>query len=136
MPSGRFEAIEDWNKRRFCSHECYAAWHIGPNHAAFKPEGSKRKDGYVRVARAGKRVYLHREIAGAREGQEVHHLDENPSNNVPDNLVLTTPGEHKALFHAEHCRELAARQRGVPLTPEHRQAISKGMRAARERGNI
>jgi hypothetical protein len=122
-----YENSPTWTRRRFCSHACFSRWHTGENHKAFKPEGSRRSDGYIRVARDGKRVYLHRERAGAKLDEQVHHLDGNPSNNNPANLILTRQGSHMTDYHADLLRKLAKAQRGVPLSSEHRRRISDGL---------
>lgn len=35
------------------------------------------------------------------DGMEVHHLDENPLNNHPDNLELASSSDHQRLFHSK-----------------------------------
>jgi hypothetical protein len=56
-----------------------------------------RKDGYVRINIDGKRVLYHRHILSDRlkGGNVVHHIDHNPSNNSPENLmVMENQSEH------------------------------------------
>lgn len=66
----------------------------------------------MRMAHRNKRGYIyengrlqHRTVMEAflgrklEPGEEVHHKDHNPSNNLLENLVLTTRREHKAAFH-------------------------------------
>lgn len=66
-----------------------------------------RIDGYVRVARDGKRVYLHRWVMEQHLGRKlekhehVHHKDENPENNNLDNLELTTNSQHLKEHYAK-----------------------------------
>lgn len=62
-------------------------------------EGSKDKDGYIRIKIARKQVGLHRIIArmflGERpEGYCVNHIDSNKTNNHPSNLEYLTIGEN------------------------------------------
>lgn len=66
-----------------------------------------RKDGYVRINIEGKRHLLHRYIMGkiVPDGSVVHHLDGNPSNNSPDNLVLLSSQSEHASLHAKQRRE-------------------------------
>jgi transcriptional regulator of acetoin/glycerol metabolism len=49
-------------------------------------------------------VYEHRLLARSESGLEVHHLDHDPDNNNPDNLVLLTPEQHQE-HHREHRRK-------------------------------
>jgi hypothetical protein len=53
-------------------------------------------------------------------GQVIHHLDENSLNDVPENL-------RKYVSQSEHAHEHFSRPRG-PLSPEHRAAVSRGLR--------
>lgn len=54
------------------------------------------------------------------DGQVVHHRDEDPANNQPDNLQLLTRREHLE----------AHGQLGRPQPPEVRQAISEAQKAS------
>lgn len=55
----------------------------------------KRIDGYVRVNIKGKRFLYHRVLTNAKDGQVVHHIDHNPSNNSIENLkVFNSQSEH------------------------------------------
>lgn len=98
--NGRLEGTEDFNKRKFCCYKCSVEYRVGPNHYAYKPEGSVRKDGYVRVSVRGERVYLHRLKAAELLGRElsanehVHHIDNNPQNNDISNLNIVSNSEH------------------------------------------
>jgi hypothetical protein len=91
----------------------------GPEHHNYVGRASDHK-GYFTVVRPdwwtgetrGKRVFEHH-VAYAMahglteipKGMHVHHVDHDPSNNDPSNLLLVTPAEHAAL---------------------HRQNVSKG----------
>jgi len=58
---------------------------------------SKRKDGYMRINIDGERHLLHRYLLKdkVKEGNVVHHKDNNPSNNKISNLeVLQNQSEH------------------------------------------
>ena len=63
-------------------------------------------DGHIYIRSGGDRYYEHVKIAEKALGKKlpagavVHHLDENPSNNDPRNLVIC-PSEkyHKLLHH-------------------------------------
>ncbi len=113
LRSGRDEAPEDFRKRKFCGKKCYVAHNVGINHPTFKPEGSVRKDGYVRVARAGRRVYLHREVMEKKLGRKldssehVHHKDENPGHNSKSNLKLASNSEHRKIHNKTAPRNAA-----------------------------
>ena len=116
-PGGRLESPDEFLARKFCSHRCYSDHHTGENHSAFKPEGSVRKDGYVRVSRAGKRVYLHREVAAKALGRElatsehVHHKDEDKGHNEPDNFEVCSNSGHRKLHAATQPRDATGRFR-------------------------
>ncbi len=97
----------DFVARRFCCQEHSKLWHRGENHPLYRPQGSRRHDGYIRVARNGKRVYLHRWIMEQHIGrpllrsEHVHHIDGNPEHNALDNLHLTTSSKHLKM-HYQH----------------------------------
>lgn len=105
--SGRLEGMDDYHSRRFCSADCYHLWMRGPNHYAYSESGSSREDGYVRVSRNGKRVYLHRWTMEQHLGrplrtdEHVHHRDGDPENNALINLQLTTNREHLRMHYHE-----------------------------------
>lgn len=59
--------------------------------------------GYRYVRRDGRKIALHRLVVEERQGRQlssgelVHHVDHDPLNNDPDNLVVLTRGEHQRL---------------------------------------
>ncbi|MGN8821495.1 HNH endonuclease signature motif containing protein [Bifidobacterium boum] len=73
------------------------------------PAGEPRRfingEGYIRLrwSLPGEYVeaYEHRVVAGAKDGEQVHHIDGNRTNNDPSNLCVLSPEEHHRL-HAEH----------------------------------
>ena len=105
-PSGCVESLNEFNQRKFCSHICYTCFNVGKNHYLFKANGSKRKDGYIRYHDRGNRVYLHRKIIEDSIGrklldyEEVHHINNDPSDNRIENLMLVTSIDHLKL-HAK-----------------------------------
>lgn len=61
-----------------------------------------RKDGYVRIRIQGKRHLLHRHVTGqVGKNSVVHHLDHNPSNNNPENLIVVKDQVEHMRIHAE-----------------------------------
>lgn len=80
--------VYDLEKHRFCS--------IGHLRA-----------GHLQVKLGGKYYYIHRLVAeefieNKPEGwqdMDVHHLDDNPENNTPENLVFLSHGAHSTLTH-------------------------------------
>lgn len=67
--------------------------------------GTIDPDGYEMHSRSNKMIFTHREIAAAilgrplRKDEIVHHINENTSDNNPDNLEITTRAMH-AKIHA------------------------------------
>jgi 5-methylcytosine-specific restriction endonuclease McrA len=86
-------SIPDRNKR-FCSTKCYAAAVNGKNHHLWKggvirrylsefnedlKENIRRRDGYICTVCGEADVYGRK--------LSVHHIDDNPNNNTPSNLI-------------------------------------------------
>jgi len=68
-----------------------------------KPIGSKRRryDGYIHIkCPDGKWRYEHRVVTNAPPNTNVHHINENTSDNSADNLTLLTPSDHTRLHLA------------------------------------
>lgn len=66
----------------------------GAEHGNWKG-GRRIYDGYAYVNNGNKRyVAEHRLVANAPKGMVVHHIDENPLNNAPENLRVMTRGDH------------------------------------------
>ena len=90
--------------QKFCSQKCAKSSRI-------KPEGSKRKDGYVRVTIDGERRYLHRHVAEQKLGRKlrkkehVHHIDGDKSNNHPDNLEIIEGTKHARYHYSQKLRD-------------------------------
>ena len=67
--------------------------------------GHVREDGYHRFATESGLKYAHRLVAEVAIGRElkrkeiVHHIDGNPENNAPDNLVLCPSQAYHKLLH-------------------------------------
>jgi hypothetical protein len=103
--SGRLEGREDYEVRKFCSFNCYKSYNSGHNHYSYNPNGSVRKDGYVRISINGKRPYLHRHLMEQKLGrplnknEHIHHKDGNPENNDINNLELTSNSEHGKIHY-------------------------------------
>lgn len=62
----------------------------------------------------------------------VHHIDEDRSNNVPDNLMVLTDMAHKNLHNAglkdeERARKISEARMGMEFSDEHKQNISKAL---------
>lgn len=79
-----------------------------------RPAGEPRRyadrNGYIRLRwRVGVSQYVevreHRAVMSADDGRQVHHIDHNPANNDPANLLLVTPEEHQAI-HAQERRKV------------------------------
>ena len=70
--------------------------------------------GYATRTTGGKKVYMHREIAGAPAGYEVDHIDHNPLNNTRSNLRICTRGQNGA-----NTTKMAAKN-GTPTTSRYK----------------
>lgn len=62
----------------------------------------------------------------------VHHIDEDRSNNIPQNLMVLTDEMHKNLHNAgiddsERRRKISEARMGMQFTEEHKANISKGL---------
>lgn len=92
-----------------CTH--YARWlATGDLGGAIRQQapnggGHKRRDGYVVLDFSGEKKLAHVALAesalGRRlpAGAEVHHIDEDPSNNSPENLVVCPDAAYHKLLH-------------------------------------
>lgn len=85
------------------------------NNPNWKNGTTMRKDGYILERRDGKQLAQHRIVAEKkigrqlRDGEVVHHIDGDRSNNSPENLeVLPSHAEHMK----KHCDSEAMRARG------------------------
>lgn len=91
----RRQPAEVGKTANFCDRDCYWSW---------RKAGTDPK-GYVRSN--GSRVRDHRVVAEQmlgrplRKGEVVHHIDRNPKNNDPSNLMVLTSSEHFKLHHRE-----------------------------------
>jgi hypothetical protein len=102
---------------RFCQRACFVAWRSSqPSRAmktvvrllktgepipASKPRVYSDRDGYIRLRwKLGPRDYvetrLHRLIVGL-DAPVVHHINGDPNDNSPDNLMRTDRSEHAAI---------------------------------------
>lgn len=94
--------------RRYCSRACWrVAWTTAQKSGVeFLGEQYYRKpSGYFRTVEG---VYLHRAVwqyhlGPVPKGMEVHHLNEDKSDNRLENLVVLAPGIHHA-WHKMGCR--------------------------------
>lgn len=80
------------------------AQYLRPDDRLMYLERYQRENGYRtmhftnKLAIAGRNVKEHRFVLGTLDNDvHIHHRDENPSNNVPDNLQEVTKAEHRTL---------------------------------------
>lgn len=90
----------DYREKKFCSKECYHKHNTGENHWYWKGGIKTRPDGYVRESKTDR--YIHRIVMEQHLGrplkpeEQVHHIDDDPSNNSIENLRLyASNSEHR-----------------------------------------
>lgn len=71
---------------------------------------TQRDDGYLRSA-DGAQTYLHRDVyehyfGAIPDEHDIHHVDDDSTNNQPDNLVARPRDEHRAEHNAERRAQL------------------------------
>ena len=81
----------------FCSHDCAITFRV----LMTEPRRNRRINNQM----------VHRTVAEAKIGrkllaaEEVHHIDGNPANNTPDNLVVLTASEHSTIHASRKERD-------------------------------
>lgn len=106
--------------------------HIGSKNPRWNG-GKKISGGYVYLwkpleSMADARGYVaeHRYVMSRKigrplvSGEDVHHIDHNPMNNHPNNLVLTNPSEHKRKYHIKEIMQNLSRTRSHRIHNENR----------------
>lgn len=92
-------------KRRFCSMDCYYEMRrslLGAKNPNWKG-GYIRTDGYKCIGIGKRKYYEHRLVAEKmlgrplKNGDIIHHIDGNKSNNAASNLRILTQNEHAKL---------------------------------------
>ena len=117
---------QQWAGRLFCNRTCMDSYYVGanyphnysldknPNWKGYKTDGR----GYIYIKQpthpfANARAYVaeHRLVMEKKIGrflkphEVVHHIDQNPSNNLPDNLQLFDGITSHTLHHKELLKE-------------------------------
>jgi hypothetical protein len=108
---GEFSGGKGWKKdKKFCSYDCVSAWR-NDNHAwrpKRRPIGSVHQDSrgyrFIKVSKnkwvEEHRLVLERHLDRALSKDEVvHHINGNPSDNRPENLVAMTKSNHQKLHY-------------------------------------
>jgi len=87
-------------------------WNTGTNNANYKDGMKRRPDGYVRYSddRYVHRVVMEEKLGRPLEaGEIVHHIDEDPTNNDPENLEVHTNSGHRKMHVVEQGRDAQGR---------------------------
>lgn len=95
-------------QRKFCSQKCYHEWHVGENHHNWiDGTYTDPRNGYVYVNTGPNTDRLEHILIAEKAlghklpaGAVVHHWDENPSNNSPENLLICQDNSYHRLIHA------------------------------------
>lgn len=92
--------VSDYREKKFCNRKCYFEYNTGENHWYWK--GGIRlgnADGYIRDTQG---TFIHRLVMEEHLGrplakeEQVHHIDDDPSNNSIENLKLyASNSEHR-----------------------------------------
>ena len=108
------------DRMRFCSYECY--WATGVHNHRPRTVEPRYERVYLGKDEAGRRRYMQRSHVvwnqahpddPVRPGEEIHHIDGNRLNDVPENLLKVTREEHQRLhpdrpiYHERRERALA-----------------------------
>lgn len=94
-------------RQKYCCMKCRRNAYKGNGNPNFR-NGSRASAGYkvVHVTGDGKHSLEHRLVLENKigrkllPGEQVHHIDEDKTNNHPDNLEALTPQEHKVKHRA------------------------------------
>lgn len=93
-------------RTKYCGHKCSGAAKSGENNPSWSGGKHITSYGYIKVRHEGKYVFLHRKIVeeflGRKLGEmeDVHHRDEDKTNNDISNLIVLTKAEHSRLHHS------------------------------------
>lgn len=104
-----FEADKPWKRvKKFCSYPCCVAYRIKNGGPSTVPVGTKSsgKDGYIVVkVENGDWIPEHRIVAEQKigrkleKGEVVHHINNVPTDNRPENLLVMSDVAHRKLHH-------------------------------------
>ena len=94
---------------------CPARGNTGEKNGRYRPVGSKFAKGqngyvFIKIANPSVWVHEHRLVAAANlgrpleKGEHVHHLNGDKHDNRPENLVVMTSAQHKAVRQHGHPR--------------------------------
>lgn len=119
-----YETVGEFEKRRFCSNACSSKF---KSMQALKTPAPTAKQSRVRARNSVPKSAC--AICGKEGYTEVHHVDKNPMNNSPDNLVRLCKSCH-AKQHRERkrCIICGLPAKGHNLCTKHWQAWRKSVR--------
>ena len=118
---GRMEELKAFQLRRFCNSRC-----AGPG--LTKPNPAMKSYHY----RARKQIGPECVECKTTETLQVHHLDQNPANNAPENLMTLCRRCH-SIWHAQRkekpapCRVCGRKHKAKGLCDRHYQAMQRSL---------
>lgn len=123
FPSGRLECLNSFDRRKYCDRECMKKGFL-------KLDSDKQSDRNGRAtAQRINELILHKdkcEICGSKKNIDVHHKDENPSNNVLDNLMVLCRSCHMKIHHPKpKCKVCGKPVKGYGFCEKHYQRFRK-----------
>ena len=123
FPSGRLETLDNFNRRKYCNRMCMRKAFLKMN-----DEKQNNRNGRA-TAQHINELILHKnkcEICGRKKKLDIHHKDENPSNNVLSNLMVLCHSCHMKIHNPKpKCKVCDKPVKGYGYCEKHYQRFKK-----------